>query len=254
MARKPVVAGNWKMNKTAAEAEALIAKLLPRLTAIDSIERMLFPVYTAIPSAAAALEGSGIVLGAQNVHWEVSGAFTGEISPQMVKEFCTHVIIGHSERRTYFGETDETVNKRVKAALASGIKPIVCVGETLEEREAGRTAEVVHRQVVEGLKGLSAAEADALIIAYEPVWAIGTGMAATPEDANAVLADTLRPALAEIFGSKAAEEMRILYGGSVKPANARSFFEQPEIDGALVGGASLRPDDFVAIAEAAVMG
>lgn len=252
MARKPVVAGNWKMNKTAGEAKALIAAMLPRLQEIGSIERMVFPVYTALPAVAEALQGTDIVVGAQNLHWEESGAFTGEIAPAMVKEFCTHVIIGHSERRTYFGETDETVNKRVKAALAAGIKPIVCVGETLEEREAGKTAEVVHRQVVEGLKELDAAAAADLIIAYEPVWAIGTGMAATPEDANAVLADTLRPALAEVLGADAAAGMRILYGGSVKPGNARPFFEQPEIDGALVGGASLRPDDFIAIAEAAV--
>jgi len=251
MSRIPVVAGNWKMNKTAGEAKALIEAMLPRLQQINSIERMVFPVYTALPAVAEALQGTDIVVGAQNLHWEEAGAFTGEISPAMVKEFCTHVIIGHSERRTYFGETDETVNKRVKAALAGGIKPIVCVGETLEEREAGKTADVVHRQVVEGLKGLDAAAGAELIIAYEPVWAIGTGMAATPEDANAVHTDTLRPALAEVLGAEAADGMRILYGGSVKPGNARPFFEQPEIDGALVGGASLRPDDFIAIAEAA---
>jgi len=253
MARKPIVAGNWKMNKTAAEAVALVDAMLPGLKAIDSIERMVFPVYTALAAVSKRLAGSGIAVGAQNVYWEESGAYTAEIAPAMVKEFCTHVIIGHSERRTYFGETDETVNKRVKAALAHGIKPIVCVGETLEERQAGTTADVVHRQVVEGLAGLDASAAADLIIAYEPVWAIGTGMAATPEDANAVLADTLRPALATVLGDEAAAAMRILYGGSVKPGNAKAFFEQPDIDGALVGGASLKPDDFIAIAQAAVL-
>jgi len=253
MARKPIVAGNWKMNKTSAEAVGLVEAMLPRLREIDTIERMVFPVYTAIPAVSACLTGSGIVVGAQNIFWEEAGAYTAEISPVMVKEFCTHVIIGHSERRQYFGETDETVNKRVKAALAHDIKPIVCVGETLKEREAGTTAEVVRRQIVEGLAGLNPAAAENLIIAYEPVWAIGTGMAATPEDANAVHAGTVRTALASVLGEEAAAAMRILYGGSVKPGNAKAFFEQPDIDGALVGGASLKPDDFIAIAEAAAI-
>jgi triosephosphate isomerase len=184
------------------------------------------------------------------MHWEDAGAFTGEVSPLMLKPLCTHVIIGHSERRAYFGETDATVNKRVLAAFRHGLTPIVCVGETLAENEKGETSDIVRRQVREGLAGLDAAQAERLVIAYEPVWAIGTGRAATPDGANAVVG-VIRAALRDMFGKGAAAAMRIQYGGSVTAANAASFFSQPEIDGALVGGASLKPNEFVQIVAAA---
>jgi triosephosphate isomerase (TIM) len=187
--RKPFVAGNWKMNKTGSEARALLAELLPELQSVPTIDRAVCPPFPYLMAAANMLTGTGVGLGAQNMYWEESGAYTGEISPKMVAEFCQYVIIGHSERRAYFGETDETVNRKVKAAYANGLTPIVCVGETLAENEAGRTAEVVGRQVREGLEGLSVEQAMQLVVAYEPVWAIGTGRAASAEGANAVLAD-----------------------------------------------------------------
>jgi len=200
------------------------------------------------------LTGSGVWVGAQNMYWEASGAYTGEVSPIMVAEFCQCVILGHSERRAYFGETDETVNRKVKAAFAHKLLPIVCVGETLEENESGRTAEVVNRQVREGLKGLELAQAAQVVIAYEPVWAIGTGRAASAEGANAVLADIIRPALKAMFNQDVAQAVRIQYGGSVNAKNAAEFFAMPDIDGALVGGASLKSADFLAIVKAAAAG
>ncbi|HPH94442.1 MAG TPA: triose-phosphate isomerase [Anaerolineaceae bacterium] len=249
--RKPLIAGNWKMNKTIAQTRALIAEMLPGLTAVEGVEKVICPPYLALASAREMLEGTDIGLGAQNLHWEASGAFTGEVAPQMVAELCAYVIIGHSERRTYFGETDASVNKKVKAALAAGLTPIVCVGETLAENEAGRTAEVVGGQTREGLKDLTVDQMSKVVIAYEPVWAIGTGRAATSEGANAVLADIIRPALKDMFGAELSQAVRILYGGSVTAANAAELFAQPDIDGALVGGASLKPADFVKIVEAA---
>jgi triosephosphate isomerase len=197
------------------------------------------------------LKGTEIGLGAQNLFWEASGAYTAEIAPAMVAELCTYVIIGHSERRQYFGETDETVNNRVKAALEIGLNPIVCIGETLEENQSGQTAEVVSRQVRGGLDGLTPADGAKLVIAYEPVWAIGTGLAATAEDANTIHRDVVRVSLAEMFGDEVAQGIRIQYGGSVKPNNAADFFTQSDIDGALVGGASLNAEPFTAIAKAA---
>jgi triosephosphate isomerase len=239
------------MYKTIAEARHLVSELVPGLQAISGVERVLCPPYTALLAVRNLLEGTSIGLGAQNVHWEPSGAFTGEISPPMVAELCRYVILGHSERRQYFGETDETVNKRVMAALAHGLVPIVCVGETLEEYDSGRTQEVVSRQLLLGLAGLALSDPNALVIAYEPVWAIGTGKASTAEDANAVVANTIRPALAEVIGEGLAYGIRVLYGGSVKAANAGEFFAMPEIDGALVGGASLKAAEFVPIVQAA---
>jgi triosephosphate isomerase len=185
------------------------------------------------------------------MHWEASGAFTGEVAPQMVKEFCQYVIIGHSERRQYFAETDETVNKKVKAALAIGLTPIVCVGESLAQYEAGETKALVNHQISEGFKGIEASDATKIVVAYEPIWAIGTGKAATSEGANAVLRDAIRPAMAQLWGKSTAEGIRILYGGSVNAANAAEYFHQSDIDGALVGGASLKVADFTAIVEAA---
>jgi len=249
--RTPIVAGNWKMNKTVEETRALTFALGQELKTISDVTKVICPPFTALLAAAAILQGTDIGLGAQNMHWEPKGAFTGEIAPGMVAEFCQYVILGHSERRTYFGETDETVNKKVHAALAYNLTPIVCVGETLAENEAGQTADVVARQIRLGLQGIDAAIAANLVIAYEPVWAIGTGRAATGPDANQVLAEVIRPALANLFGEQAAQSIRILYGGSVTAANAAEFFGQPEIDGALVGGASLKVDEFTAITRAA---
>jgi triosephosphate isomerase (TIM) len=251
--RTPLVAGNWKMFKTVAEARHLVSELVPGLQTVLGVEKVVCPPYTALMAVAALLEGSDIGLGAQNMHWEESGAFTGEIAPPMIAELCSYIIIGHSERRAYFGETDQTVNRKVEAALAHNLTPIVCIGETLDENEAGQTAEVVARQVREGLAGISLGTGDEvpLVIAYEPVWAIGTGRAATAEGANAVLADVIRPALAELFGDSTAQAIRILYGGSVKGNNAAEFFQQPDIDGALVGGASLKAAEFLLIAQAA---
>jgi len=249
--RKPLVAGNWKMNKTVKEASTLVAEILPGLQAISAVERVLCPPYPSLMLISAMLTGTGIGLGAQNMYWEESGAYTGEVSPAMVKEFCDYVILGHSERRTYFGETDETVNRKVKAALDKGLTPIVCVGETLSENKAGITADVVTRQVRSGLEGLNQAQAEKIVIAYEPVWAIGTGLAATGEVANKVVADYIRATLKKQFGEAVAQGVRVLYGGSVTAANAAEFSGQPEIVGALVGGASLKAAEFVSIVEAA---
>jgi len=249
--RTPLVAGNWKLNKTVAEARQLVTDMLPGLRAVNGVEKLLCPPYTALTTVAGLLEGSDVALGAQNLYWETEGAFTGEISAPMLAEFCQYVIIGHSERRAYFGETDETVNRKVKVALAHGLTPIVCVGETLEENEAGRAAEVVSRQVRDGLVDCSVITGNDLVIAYEPVWAIGTGRAATAEGANLLIRNVIRPTLVGLFGDEVTQRVRVQYGGSVKPDNAAEFFRQPEIDGALVGGASLKADAFVGIVEAA---
>lgn len=249
--RVPFVAGNWKMHKTVAEARHLVSELVPGLQAIQAVDKAVCPPFTDLLAVAALLEGSGIGLGAQNMHWENAGAYTGEISPPMVAELCQYVIIGHSERRQYFGETDETVNRKVAAALAHNLTPIVCIGESLEEKEAGRTEEVVERQAREGLAGLTFDGEPNLVIAYEPIWCIGTGRASTPEDANQVIAEVIRPALAELFGDAMAQKIRVLYGGSVTGENAGEFFVQPDIDGALVGGASLKVTDYIQITLAA---
>jgi triosephosphate isomerase len=249
--RTSLVAGNWKMNKTAAEARELITTMSAKLGEISQVEKVLCPPFLAIPAVAALLAGSGIGLGAQNLHWQEKGAFTGEVSPGMVKEFCKYVIIGHSERRAYFGETDESVNKKLHAAIKLDLIPIVCVGETLEQYEAGSTSEVVRRQISAGLAGVDSATAARIVVAYEPVWAIGTGKASSGENANFVHQQVIRPALTELLGADNAQAIRILYGGSVTAANAAEFFAYPDIDGALVGGASLKPDEFVAITKAA---
>ena len=249
--RKPFVAGNWKMNKNVEQASALIQQFIPGLQQVPEVERVICPPFTSLMILSAQLSGTGIGIGAQNMHWAESGAYTGEVSPQMVREFCDYVIIGHSERRAYFCESDESVNRKLKAALALGLIPIVCIGETLEEYESGQTSAVVTRQVLEGFKGIDPTVASMIVVAYEPVWAIGTGKAATAEGANAVLHDHIRPALGQLFGSGLAQNLRILYGGSVNAANAAEFFNQPEIDGALVGGASLKVEEFVKIVEAA---
>jgi triosephosphate isomerase (TIM) len=248
--RVPFVAGNWKMFMTVAEARQLVSELVPGLQTTGGVEKVLCPPFTALMAVRALLEGTQIGLGAQNLHWEASGAYTGEIAPPMLAELCRYVIIGHSERRTYFGETDTTVNKKVQAALQHGLMPIVCVGETLEENEDGLTAEVVGRQMRLGLASLNLSD-NGVVIAYEPVWAIGTGRAATPEGANAVVSDVIRPALVELFGPQVAQAVRVLYGGSVKASIAGQFFSMPDIDGALVGGDRLKAAEFIGIVQAA---
>jgi len=249
--RKPCVAGNWKMHKTVAESLTLVKELIPGLENYPAVESVVCPPFTALAKAAELLEGTDISLGAQDLYWEAEGAFTGEISPLMVAELAEHVIIGHSERRAYFQDTDEAVNKKIKAALAVGLKPILCVGETLEENEAGRTGQVVKRQLTSALEGLQKDHLTELMVAYEPVWAIGTGKAATPEGANQIIKRYIREELAGLASPEIAQMTRVLYGGSVKPENAREFFQQPDIDGALVGGASLKAEDFIEITKAA---
>ena len=251
MMRKFFVAGNWKMNKTVAEARDLVKALLPEVEKYQDVDSAVCPSYLAIPAVADLCGGTPLKVGAQNLYWEEAGAYTGEVSPEMVAELCDYVIVGHSERRAYFGETDETVNRRLKAALKAGLKVIVCVGETLDENEAGETEAVVTRQIKDGLADITAEEAAEITIAYEPVWAIGTGKAATPEDANHVHKDVIRPLLTELFGEDRAQAMRIQYGGSIKPNNAAELFNMSDIDGGLVGGASLDAESFAAIIKAA---
>jgi triosephosphate isomerase len=250
--RRPFVAGNWKMFNTSAEARVLIADLLPGLSAIQGVEIVLCPPFTSILPVAALLEGTSIGVGAQNMYWEASGAYTGEVAPPMLAEFCKYVIIGHSERRAFFGENDTSVNRKVKSALDYSLVPIMCVGETLAENEAGITREVVSRQVKEGLNGIDTKFIESIVIAYEPVWAIGTGRAATAEGANAVIADIIRVVLGLMYDNGVAHKVRVLYGGSVKATNAGEFFRQADIDGALVGGASLKASEFIPIVKAAV--
>ncbi len=244
MGRVPFVAGNWKMHTTAQECVALCRALRERLDALDGVDKAVCPPFTFLEQAKAALAGSSIRLGAQNVHWEEQGAYTGEVSPLMLQEVVDYVIVGHSERRQHFCETDETVNRKLKAALAGGLIPIFCVGETREEREAGWTEEVLTRQLRQGLAGVSWTAA--CVIAYEPVWAIGTGLAATGPQANDAIG-FIRGLVAEACGADIAAATRIQYGGSVRPDNTGEFLAQPEIDGALVGGASLDADGFAAI-------
>ncbi|MCK9245334.1 MAG: triose-phosphate isomerase [Anaerolineaceae bacterium] len=250
--RRPMVAGNWKMNKTLGETAELLKALKPQLENIDSVDLVVCPPFIDLPLTKDILVGSNIKVGAQNMHWEASGAYTGEVSATMLKDLCDYVIIGHSERRAMFGETDETVNKKVMAALNAGLLPIVCVGETLEENEAGQTEAVVDRMVREGLKGLSQEQVGQIVIAYEPVWAIGTGKTATPDQANDVHKNVVRPILREMFGEELGNSIRILYGGSVKPGNAAELFGQSDIDGGLIGGASLKAADFAGIVDGAL--
>ena len=242
--RKPVIAGNWKLNKTINEAIELVNSLKRELIDIQGVEIIVCPVYTALSDLSDLLVDSNISLGAQNVYWESSGAFTGEVSSAMLKDAgCEYVIIGHSERRKYFNESDQTVNKRIKAAQQSGLIPIFCVGETLEEREADKTIDVIKRQLTGGLEGLEKDALLNLIIAYEPVWAIGTGKTATPGQAQEVHS-FIRNWLVENCSEEVAENLRILYGGSVKSANIKELMQQGDIDGALVGGASLDSSSF----------
>lgn len=242
--RKPIIAGNWKMFKTIPEAVAFVDAIKNDVKDTD-VEVVLCAPFTLLHSVKAAAMGTNIKVGAQNMHYEESGAFTGEISPAMLKELnIDYVIIGHSERRQYFNETDETVNKKVIKALEHGIYPIMCCGETLEQREAGETKALVKAQVEAGMQGVSPADAPKVVVAYEPIWAIGTGRTASAEDANDVIA-YIREVLAGVYGEEVSEEIRIQYGGSVKPENVAEIMNMDDIDGALVGGASLKPDSYV---------
>jgi len=245
--RRPLIAGNWKMHKTCAESVELVSRLKELISGVDQVEVVVAPPYTALAAVADAIKGSCITLSSQNTFWEESGAFTGEVSPSMLKDIgCTYTIIGHSERRQYFGETNATVNKRLKAALNASLTPMVCVGETLEEREAEKTIAVIDQQIREGLAGVSSQDMAKVVIAYEPVWAIGTGKTATPDQAQEVH-QFIRQLLAKIFGKEIAEKIRILYGGSVKDENIDQLMVQSDIDGALVGGASLKADSFARV-------
>jgi len=242
--RKPMAAGNWKMFKTAKEAAQMLLDLKEKVKGVEDREIVLCPTFTALESAVNAVKGSNIKIGAQNLFWEEKGAFTGEIAPGMIKDLgCEYVIIGHSERRQYFGETDATVNKRIFAALKAGLKPIICVGETLAERESDKTFSVIETQIKGGLKDLTKEQMATAVIAYEPVWAIGTGKTASKEQAQEVHA-FIRKLLSDMFGKDTASATRILYGGSVKPDNMKDLMSQPDIDGGLVGGASLEADPF----------
>lgn len=247
MSRKPLIAANWKMYKTPAQAQEFMKAFLPLVANHDRDEIVVCPSDTSLSVVVAAATGSNVGVGAQNMHFADEGAFTGETSPVMIKAVgATHVLIGHSERRQYFCESDQTVNKKLHAALRHGLKPIVCIGEMLEERESGRTEEVLLRQIGNALEGVTPEQAEPIVIAYEPVWAIGTGKTATPDMASEAHA-IVRSEVAKVLGRQIAESMRILYGGSVKPENAPALMNEPEIDGALVGGASLDPQSFAKI-------
>jgi triosephosphate isomerase len=248
MTRMPLIAGNWKMNTTVKEAVSLIKKMQPALNKIQGVEKVICPPFVSLVDAKTILRGSSIKLGAQNVFYEEKGAYTGEISLLMLTDLCEYIIIGHSERRQILGESNEMTNKKLKAAITFGFKPILCIGETLEEYEAGQTKEVLGRQIFtcsDKLYFLSG-----MVIAYEPIWAIGTGRAATGEDANKTI-NFIRDFITRLHGTDIADALRILYGGSVTSANIAEFMQQPEIDGALVGGASLKADEFVSIVKQA---
>lgn len=249
--RRPFIAGNWKMNLTRAEAAELASSLRRLLDGVDGVDVAVCPPYTSLDVVRHALEGSKIALGAQDMHWEPKGAFTGEVSPAMLLDLgCSHVVLGHSERRHVIGESNDLIRKKVAAAFKHGLAPILCVGELLEERSQHVTKEVVERQVLKGLDGFTPADVAPLTIAYEPVWAIGTGKTATPEQAQEVH-HFIRNLVGRLFGTSAAASVRVQYGGSVTPENIASLLKQPDVDGALVGGASLKPHDFAAIVKTA---
>ncbi|ETW96130.1 MAG: triosephosphate isomerase [Candidatus Entotheonella factor] len=247
MERQPIMAANWKLHKTVAEAQQFIESLKAGTAKLEGIDVVLAAPFTALYAMSKQLRGTSIHLAAQDVFWESQGAYTGEVSaPMLVDVGCSHVIIGHSERRQYFGETDDTVQRKVQAALTSGLAPIVCIGETLEQRQAGETFNIIETQIRSGLAGCDASSASRLVLAYEPIWAIGTGVTATPAEAQDVHRQ-IRRLLAELWDEEAAQAIRIQYGGSVKPDNVVSLMAESDIDGALIGGASLEADSFIQI-------
>ena len=250
--RTPIVAGNWKMHKTIAEAVELTRGVRRGVMDLEGVEVMLCPPFTALAAVRDTIGPAKIGLGAQTMYFEEQGAFTGEVSPLMLAELCQYVILGHSERRQFFGETDEGVNKKAKAALTHGLTPIICVGEHLEQNQAGETEAVVGGQVRAAFQGMSNEEAAQVVVAYEPIWAIGTGLAAVPAEVNRIIALSIRGPLADAYGEAVAQSIRVQYGGSVKPDNMADFAIQSEIDGALVGGASLKADGFLGIIKAAI--
>jgi triosephosphate isomerase len=250
--RRPFIAGNWKMHKTVAEATELANGLKEALANVNDIELAVCPTATALGAATQVLADSNIGVGAQNMHWEASGAFTGEIAPAMVKELATYVIIGHSERRQFFGETDETVNKKLLAAIAQDLIPIVCIGESLAQNEAGETVAFVGGQIRGAFAGVPKENARNVVLAYEPIWAIGTGRTAMPEDADRIIREAIRDVLTDLYDDATAQAIRVQYGGSVKPDNMADFIIMPEIDGALVGGASLTVQAFAGIVNSAI--
>ena len=255
--RRPILAGNWKMHKTPSEAVDLINEFKSRLDALDhsQVDVVVCPPFTALTVAREVIGDASdahISLGAQNMHWETEGAFTGEISPLMLAELCQYVILGHSERRQFFSETDGWVNLKLRAALEHGLSPIVCVGENLAQKQAGETIAFVGGQVRAALQKITAEQVAHVVFAYEPIWAIGTGVPATGAGANEIIGQAIRDVLDVLYGAKTAQRVRIQYGGSVKPANVREFMSQPEIDGALVGGACLDPDSFAGIVRGSI--
>ena len=252
--RTPIIAGNWKMHKTVAEAVQLAKGVCDAVADIKGVDVVLCPPFTALASLKEITTGTNVGVGAQNMYWEDQGAFTGEVSPLMVSELCQYVILGHSERRQFFGETDEGVNKKIKVALANNLTPIVCVGENLDQNEAGETAAFVGGQVKAAFQGLPAEDAAKVIVAYEPIWAIGTGKTADPATANSIIGLSIRGALADVYNESVAQQVRVQYGGSVKPSNVSDFMAQPDIDGALVGGASLTVENFLPLITASVPG
>ena len=247
--RVPLIAGNWKMHNTEAKAISLVRVLLQQIRSYDQVDVLICPPFTSLSQLHKLLVSSPILLGAQNISEQPSGAYTGEISGEMAAEFCTHVILGHSERRAYFNEDDSLINKKLKAAREVGLVPILCVGESLAERDAGGAAEVINRQIQGALESVKISDPEEIVIAYEPVWAIGTGRSALPDDISEMIAMVIRPGLAGQWGEENAQRIRVLYGGSVNPGNAGGYLNQPEIDGALVGGASLSAEKFLAIIE-----
>ena len=250
--RTPFVAGNWKMNKTADAAAAFVTEIAPELNAIDGIDIAVCPPFIAIPAVAQALAGTRIGVGAQNMYYETSGAYTGEVSPAMLQGLCRYVILGHSERRAYFGETDEGGTKKIFAALAHGLTPIVCVGESLAQNQAGETQAFVSGQVRAAFANLTPEQAATCVVAYEPIWAIGTGLSASAQQAEDIIRAGVRDVLTDLFGDDAAQAIRIQYGGSVTEDNIADYMGQPDIDGALVGGASLKPT-FIKLVRGAVV-
>lgn len=251
MPRTPIIAGNWKMHLSPEEAVAFVQELAPLIEQYDNVERVVAPTFLALASVAAALEGSAVKVAAQDAHWQKSGAFTSQVSAAMLQPYVDYVIIGHSECRAYLNETDENVNKKAKGILACGLRPIIAVGESLAQNEAGETVEFVRSQVEAALDGISADEMQRVVIAYEPIWAIGSGLSATGGQADQIIESAVRDTVRALFGDAIADALRIQYGGSVKPGNMEEFMSQPNIDGALAGGASLQTEDFAALIEIA---
>lgn len=240
--RKPIIAGNWKMNKTAEEAVTFVREIRHGLNQVEAVDSVVCPPFVALSGVADALKGTKIAVGAQNMHYEEKGAYTGECAPNMIAPYCQYVILGHSERRAYFGETDESVNKKIMAAISHRLTPIICVGESLEQNQRGETHDFVSGQVQAAFNGLTPEQAAACIIAYEPIWAIGTGLSASAADAGRIIGLTVRGSISALFGENVAQLIRIQYGGSANQANIGEYMKHPDIDGALVGGASLKTD------------